>query len=105
MSQEQPAADAELQALPQQPTQVPVQITTVQLKLPILAERPSTLVHANRTTRSITASRMKFNHVVASLAPEYATELWDLLMNPPEDTPYEVLKRELTKRTSASKQR
>jgi len=39
-----------------------------------------------------------------SLTPKFATEICDLLLHPPEDTPYEILKRELTRRTSASKQ-
>ena len=47
---------------------------------------------------------MKFDYIVVSLAPEYATEVCDLLLNPPEETPYEVLKTELTKFTSASEQ-
>ena len=47
---------------------------------------------------------MKFDHVVSSLSPEFATEVRGLLMHPPEHILYEVLKTELTKRTSASEQ-
>ena len=61
----------------------------------ILAERSRAMVCANR---------------VAILNPrhhrtEFATEVRDLLLHPPVETPYEVLKAELTKRTSASEQR
>ena len=42
--------------------------------------------------------------MVSSLSPEFATEVQDLLMHPPEHIPYEVLKTELTKHTSASEQ-
>ena len=54
--------------------------------------------------RHITVSRTKFDYVIASLAPEFA-EVRDLLLNPPDETPYEVLKQQLIKRTSASEQR
>ena len=36
---------------------------------------------------------------------EFATEVRDLLLRPPEDTPYDTLKTELVKRTAASEQR
>lgn len=49
-------------------------------------------------------SRMNFDHVVTSLAPEYTAKVQDLLLNPPKDTPYKMLKRQLTTRTSASEQ-
>ena len=48
---------------------------------------------------------MKFDYVVSSLSPEFVTEVRDLLLHPPEEIPYEVLKAELTKWTSASEQR
>ena len=44
------------------------------------------------------SQRTKFDHVVATLAPEFATE-------PPADTPYNVLHAQLIKRTAASEQR
>ena len=42
--------------------------------------------------------------MVSSLSPEYTAEVWDLLLNPPAEQPYEMLKRELTNRTSVSEQ-
>ena len=54
--------------------------------------------------RRITSQRSRFDHVVASLSPDYATEVRDLL-RPPTDNPYTALKEQLTKRTALSEQR
>ena len=62
-------------------------------------------VEAQFSCRHITSQRSKFDHVVASLAPKFAAEVRDLLLRPPEDTPYNALKEQLTKRTTASEQR
>ena len=62
-------------------------------------------VEAQFSTRNITSQRTKFDHVVAALAPEFATEVRDLLLQPPADTPYDVLRAQLIKRTAASEQR
>ena len=37
-------------------------------------------------------AQFKFDHVVASLSPEFAAEVRDLLLHPPADDPYSVLK-------------
>ena len=42
--------------------------------------------------------------MVASLLPEYATKVRDLLLQPPNENPYDVLKEQLVKRTAASEQ-
>ena len=42
---------------------------------------------------------------MASLSPGIATEVCDLILAPPTDTPYDKLKEELIKRTSASEQK
>ena len=47
----------------------------------------------------------KFDYVIELLAPEFAVEVRDLLLNPPDMAPYEVLKQEFIKRTSVSEQR
>ena len=62
-------------------------------------------VEAQFTTRGITQQRTKYDHIVASLAPEYATEIRDLILQPPDDAPYDTLKQQLIKRTAASEQR
>ena len=93
------------QVLPQPPAQV----SAIQIKLPPFWPQDPQLwfaqIEAQFTTRHVTVSRTKFDYVVASLAPEFAVEVRDLLLNPPDETPYEVLKQELTKRTSASEHR
>ena len=62
-------------------------------------------VEAYFTTRRITAQRTRFDHIIASLSPEVATEVRDLILKPPEDAPYTVLKEQLIRRTAASEQR
>ena len=48
---------------------------------------------AQFTTRGITQQRTKYDHIVAPLAPEYATEIRDFILQPPEETPYDTLKQ------------
>ena len=62
-------------------------------------------VEAQFTTRRITTQKTMFDHIVASLSPEFATEVRDLILHPPADTPYTTLKEQLVKRTAASEQR
>ena len=87
----------------------PAQVAAVQLKLPPFWPKDPELwfaqIESQFSTRGITVSKTKFDHIVASLSPEFATEVRDLLLHPPAETPYEVLKAELTKRTTASEQR
>lgn len=54
-------------------------------------------VEAHFTTRCITAQKTRFDYVIASLSPEVATEVCDLILKPPEGTPYSVLKEQLIK--------
>ena len=46
-----------------------------------------------------------FDYVVTSLSPEFATEISNLILTPPEVNLYDVLKEQLIKQTAASKQR
>ena len=62
-------------------------------------------VETQFTTRGITQQRTKYDHIVASLEPDYATEIHDLTLQPPEETPYDTLKQQLIQCTAASEQR
>ena len=62
-------------------------------------------VEAQFSLKGIVQQRTRFDHVIAVLAPEVATEVRDLILNPPDDTPYDHLKAALIKRTEASEQR
>ncbi len=52
----------------------------------------------------ITSQISKFNNVVASLSPEFAAEVMDLLVCPPVENPYTALKEQLVKHTALSEQ-
>ena len=62
-------------------------------------------VEAQFAARGITAQRTMYHHIVGSLTPEIAMEIRDLLLRPPADRPYDVLKDKLIERTAASEQR
>ena len=57
------------------------------------------------TTKGVTVQRTRFDYMVSSLSPEFATEVRDFLLKPPTDDPHDVLKAELVKHTAASEQR
>ena len=59
-------------------------------------------VEAQFATRGITAQKTKFEYIVASLSPEYATEVRDLILHPPATRPYDSLRDQLVKRTLRS---
>ena len=60
-------------------------------------------VQTQFSTREITNQKTMFDYVIASLSPEVAAEIHDL--HPPAETPYDVLKEQLVKRTAASEQK
>ena len=63
-------------------------------------------VEAQFSTRGITVERTNYDYIIAALSPDTATEVRDLILNPPPDTPYTVLKKELIRirRTAGSNQ-
>uniref|UniRef100_A0A1X7VWW4 Reverse transcriptase domain-containing protein n=1 Tax=Amphimedon queenslandica TaxID=400682 RepID=A0A1X7VWW4_AMPQE len=63
------------------------------------------LVDAQFSTRNITSEKTMLNYVISSLAPEFAQEVRDLILKPPDSQPYSALKSALVERTAASEQR
>ncbi len=68
-------------------------------------KRQNTLPMSQFSCRRITSQRSKFDYVVSCLTPQFAAEVRDLLLKPPTEQPYDQLKEQLTKRTTASEQR
>lgn len=63
-------------------------------------------VESEFAIRRVTSQETKYAYVVSALPPETALEVRDILLKSPKgDTPYDTLKAELIKRTSASEQR
>ena len=62
-------------------------------------------VEAQFQARGISAQSTKFNHMVASLSPDIATEVRDLILTPPDTRPYDELHQQLVRRTAQSERR
>ncbi len=61
-------------------------------------------VEAQFATKGIRVEKTKFDYIVASLSPDTATEVRDLILVPPTRNPYTVLKTALIRRTAGSNQ-
>ena len=90
------------------PADPPAAVATVSVKLPPFWPSDPEIwfaqVEATFTTRRITSQKTKFDYVIASLTPEVATEIRDLILRPPDTTPYTILKEQLIQRTATSEQ-
>ena len=84
-------------------------VAAVSIKLPAFWPSDPQLwfaqVQAQFSTRGITNQKTMFDYVIASLSPEVAAEIRDLILSPPAETPYDVLKKQLVRRTAASEQK
>ena len=85
------------------------QVASVGLKLlPFWPSDPQvwfTQVEAQFSTRGVTSQKTMFDYIVASLSPEFVTDVRDLILKPPSEHAYDKLKEQLRKRTAASEQR
>ena len=62
-------------------------------------------VKSRFAVRGITVQCTMYHHIVGSLSTDVAMEIRDLLLTPPEENPYDVLRQKLIERTAASEQR
>ena len=83
-------------------------IATVNVKLPPFWPADPEVwfaqVEAHFTTKKLNSQKTRFDYVIASLSPEVATEVRDLILKPPEINPYDTLKKELIKKTAPPEQ-
>lgn len=91
------------------PSPPAIAATSISIKLPPFWPADPAVwfaqVEATFATKKLNAQKTRFEHVVASLSPEVATEVRDLVLRPPDTDQYDVLKATLIKRTEASEQR
>jgi len=93
---------------PQPVPQLTAHVSAVQIRLPPFWLKDPALwfaqIEVQFGTHGITVSKTKFDYVVSCLDLEYATEVWDLLLNPPDTEPHKTLKAQLTMGMSVSEQ-
>lgn len=87
----------------------PPEISRVGVRMPpFWPEEPGVWfaqLECNFTLSRITDDATKFNYVISQLEQRYATDVKDIILNPPVKDKYEKLKQELIKRLSASREK
>ena len=105
--QDAQAPDGQQPLQPQPPA--PAAVAAVAIKLPPFWPADPLVwfaqIEAQFATRNITNQRTRFDYVVAALSNEYATEIRDIILNPPQEDAYSTLKDLLIKRTAASERK
>ena len=81
----------------------------VQIKLPpywpVDPQISFAQVEAQFATHRINSQWNKFDYIVSSLTPEITTEVRDLILQPPDNTPHDKFKEQLIKCTAALDQK
>ena len=94
---------------PEHRPEATVHVASISLKLPPFWPADPQIwfaqVEAQFTTRGIISQKTMFDYIIASLSPDFATEVRDLILRPPAEAPYDRLKEQLIKRTAVSEQR
>ena len=78
-------------------------VSTLSLKLPLFWPWFAQ-VEVQISTCGIAVEKTKYEYIVSALSPDTTTEVRQLILTPPVDTPYTTLKRELIWRTAGSNQ-
>jgi hypothetical protein len=94
--------------MPIKDNSAPAEVSTVAVRLPpFWAERPAVWfaqAEAQFTLAGISSEKTKFYYVISQLEHQYASEVEDIIISPPDRDPYTILKPELVKRLSPSKE-
>ena len=92
---------------PNDPPDAPVQ--HVQIKAPEFNQRNPRVwfrqIEAQFEFRQVTAQKTKYNFIVATLPPEVAEEVFDLIDTVPAETPYDKIKAAVINLFSKSEQK
>ncbi|XP_073961426.1 uncharacterized protein [Choristoneura fumiferana] len=84
------------------------ELCRVGVRIPPFKEKPAlwfAQLEAQFMLSNITSDTTKFYYTMAQLDPQYASEVEDIITNPPATNKYGKLKNELVKRLSATRER